>query len=77
MTVLRGSQKSIILISRQYGIHVGPNDIPEKFQIENRELTSEEMCQLANAFDLKAKSVQVKAEELTELLKKKTTNIKA
>jgi len=71
MTVLRGSQKSIILISRQYGIHVGPNDIPEKFQIENRELTSEEMCQLANAFDLKAKSVQIKAEELSELLKKK------
>ena len=76
MTVLRGSQKSIILISRQYGIHIGPNDIPEKFQIENRELTSDEICQLANTFNLKAKSVKIKDEELFELLSKKQQVLK-
>ena len=76
MTVLRGSQKSIILISRQYGIHIGPNDVPEKFQIENRELTTDEMCQLANTFNLKAKAVKLKDNELAELLSKKQQILK-
>ena len=33
MEAIRGSQKSLILVARQLGIHIGPNDIPERFKI--------------------------------------------
>ena len=52
MEAMRGSQKSIILVARQLGVHIGPNDIPERFQIEDRELRTSEMCDLAQSFDL-------------------------
>ena len=42
MEAMRGSQKSIILVARQLGVHIGPNDIPERFQIEDRELRTSE-----------------------------------
>ncbi len=71
MLAMRGSQKSIILVARQLGVHIGPNDIPEKFQIDNRELNSSEMCELAHNFELKAKATKINNEELIKLLSKK------
>mgnify|MGYP002019410184 FL=1 len=71
MSILRGSQKSLILISRQLGVHIGPNDIPENFKIENRELTSDEYCKLAKNFNIKAKSTTVSEKDLINLLSKK------
>ncbi len=76
MSVLRGSQKSLILISRQLGIQIGPNDIPDKYKIDERELTSKEFCELAQTFDLKAKSTKINDEELLKLLGKKQQIIK-
>ena len=49
---MRGSQKSLILVARQLGVHIGPNDIPERFKIDERELSLKEMCELANSFSL-------------------------
>ena len=71
MQAMRGSQKSIILVARQLGIHIGPNDIPERFQIDDRELKPSEMCELAQSFDLKAKATKIKDDELLKLLLKK------
>ena len=68
---MRGSQKSIILVARQLGIHIGPNDIPERFQIDDRELKASEMCELAHSFDLKAKATKINDKELLKLLTKK------
>ena len=50
MEAMRGSQKSIILVARQLGVHIGPNDIPERFQIDDRELKPSEMCELSSFF---------------------------
>ena len=69
--VLRGSQKSLILVARQHGIHIGSNDIPEKFAIEDRELTNNEFCELARSFELKAKSTKISEKELFVLVSKK------
>ncbi len=71
MKGMRGSQKSIILVARQLGIHIGPNDIPERFQIDDRELKPAEMCELAQSFDLKAKATKISDNELIKLLTKK------
>ena len=68
---MRGSQKSIILVARQLGVHIGPNDIPERFLIGDRELSPKEMCELARCFDLKAKSTKISESELEKLLAKK------
>ena len=71
MEAMRGSQKSIILVARQLGVHIGPNDIAERFQIEDRELKPSEMCELAQYFDLKAKATKISENELVKLLSKK------
>ena len=71
MKAMRGSQKSIILVARQLGIHIGPNDIPERFLIDERELNPREMCELAQSFDLKAKATKITEKELIKLLSKK------
>ncbi len=68
---MRGSQKSLILIARQLGVHIGPNDIPEHLKLDNRELNLKEMCELAQHFDLKAKTTKINQAELTRLLKKR------
>ena len=69
--MLRGSQKSLMLLARQLGVHIGANDIPERFNLDDRELTLSEMCQLAKHFDLKAKSSEISSDELTKILSKK------
>ncbi len=71
MEAMRGSQKSIILVARQLGVHIGANDIPERFKIDDRELTPREMCELAHSFNLKAKTTKINSDELTKLLAKK------
>jgi len=71
MQAMRGSQKSLILVARQLGVHIGPNDIPERFKIDERELSLKEMCELANSFSLKAKSTKINDTELIKLLSKK------
>ena len=76
MEAIRGSQKSLILVARQLGIHIGPNDIPERFKIDDRELSLKEMCELAKSFDLKAKATKINENELFKASLKKTTNIK-
>ena len=68
---MRGSQKSLILVARQLGIHIGPNDIPERFKNDERELSPKEMCELAHSFNLKAKSTKITDNELIKLLTKK------
>ena len=62
MEAIRGSQKSLILVARQLGVHIGANDIPERFKIDDRELSLKEMCELARSFDLKAKATKVNDE---------------
>ena len=76
MEAIRGSQKSLILVGRQLGIHIGPNDIPERFKIDDRELTLKEMCELARSFDLKAKATKINENELIKLLSKKQQILK-
>ncbi len=76
MEAIRGSQKSLILVARQLGIHIGPNDIPERFKIDDRELTLKEMCELARSFDLKAKATKISENELLKLLTKKQQILK-
>ena len=71
MQAMRGSQKSLILVARQLGIHIGPNDIPERFKKDERELSPREMCELASSFNLKAKSTKISENELIKLLTKK------
>ena len=71
MIAMRGSQKSLILIARQLGVHIGPNDIPERFRTDDRELSSKEMCELAQSFNLKAKHSNISNDELIKLTKKK------
>ena len=71
MQAMRGSQKSLILVARQLGVHIGPNDIPEQFKNDERELSPKEMCELANSFSLKAKSTKINDNELIKLLSKK------
>ena len=68
MQAMRGSQKSLILVARQLGVHIGPNDIPERFKNDERELSPKEMCELANSFSLKAKSTKITDDELIKLL---------
>ena len=68
---MRGSQKSLILVARQLGIHIGPNDIPDRFKNDERELSPKEMCELAHSFNLKAKSTKITDNELIKLLTKK------
>ena len=46
----RGFRNSI-LVARQLGVHIGPNDIPERFKKDERELSPREM-QLASSFNL-------------------------
>ena len=76
MEAIRGSQKSLILVARQLGIHIGPNDIPERFKIDDRELTLKEMSELAKSFDLKAKATKISESELLKLLTKKQQILK-
>jgi len=76
MEAIRGSQKSLILVARQLGIHIGSNDIPERFKIDDRELTLKEMCELARSFDLKAKATKIRENELLKLLAKKQQILK-
>ena len=71
MSVLRGSIKSLILIARQMGVHIGPNDIPENFSTLERELNLDEMKILASSFGLKARSSTIDTESLIKFLKKK------
>ena len=71
MEAMRGSQKSIILVARQLGIHIGPNDIPDRFKIDDRELNEKEMCELARCFELKAKATKINDSELIKLVSKK------
>ena len=71
MEVMRGSQKSLILVARQLGVHIGPNDIPARFKIDDRELSTSEMCDLAKTFDIKAKTTKVSDLELIKLVNKK------
>ena len=76
MEAIRGSQKSLILVARQLGVHIGPNDIPERFKIDDRELSLKEMCELARSFDLKAKAAKIRENELLKLLAKKQQILK-
>ncbi|MAI28807.1 MAG: hypothetical protein CMP38_01225 [Rickettsiales bacterium] len=76
MEAIRGSQKSLILVARQLGVHIGPNDIPERFKIDDRELSLKEMCDLARSFDLKAKATKISEKELLKLLSKKQQILK-
>ena len=76
MEAIRGSQKSLILVARQLGVHIGANDIPGRFKIDDRELSLKEMCELARSFELKAKATKIRENELLKLLGKKQQILK-
>ena len=69
MEAIRGSQKSLTgckTIRHSYWT----NDIPERFKIDDRELSLKEMSELAKSFDLKAKATKISENELLKLPKK-------
>ena len=76
MEVMRGSQKALILVARQLGVHIGANDIPDRFKIDDRELSPTEMCDLAKSFNIKAKSTKINDSELIKLVNKKQQILK-
>ena len=75
MEVMRGSQKSLILVARQLGVHIGPNDIPDRFKIDDRELSPSEMCDLAKSFNIKAKATKINDSELVKLVNKNNKSL--
>ena len=59
------------MVARQLGVHIGPNDIPDRFKIDDRELSLSEMCDLAKSFNIKAKATKINDSELVKLVNKK------
>ncbi len=68
---MRSGLKAFILISRQFGINLGANDIPENLKTDDREVSLRELAMLAQKFDLKAKAGKVGEAQLAKLLLKR------
>jgi len=68
---MRSGLKAFILVSRQFGVNVGANDIPESYETEDREVSLRELAALAQKFGLKAKAGKVGEAQLAKLLSKR------
>ena len=68
---MRSGLKAFILVSRQFGVNVGANDIPESYKTEDREVSLRELAALAQKFGLKAKAGKVSEAQLAKLLSKR------
>ena len=68
---MRSGLKAFILVSRQFGVNVGANDIPESYKTEDREVSLRELAALAQKFGLKAKAGKVGEAQLAKLLSKR------
>ena len=68
---MRSGLKAFILVSRQFGVNVGANDIPESYKTDDREVSLRELAALAQKFGLKAKAGKVGEAQLAKLLSKR------
>ena len=68
---MRSGLRALILVSRQFGINVGPNDIPDRYNVDDRELSLQELSELAAKFALRAKPGRISEQQLAKLLQKK------
>lgn len=68
---MRSGLKAFILVSRQFGVNIGANDIPESYKTEDREVSLRELAALAQKFGLKAKAGKVGEAQLAKLLSKR------
>ena len=68
---MRSGLKAFILVSRQFGVNVGANDIPESYKTDDREVSLRELAALAQKFGLKAKAGKVGEAQLAKLLLKR------
>ena len=68
---MRSGLKAFILVSRQFGVNVGANDIPGSYETEDREVSLRELAALAQKFGLKAKAGKVGEAQLAKLLSKR------
>ena len=68
---MRSGLRALILVSRQFGVNVGANDIPEHYDIDDRELSLQELATLAAQFGLRARPGKVSEQQLAKLISKK------
>ena len=68
---MRSGLKALILVSRQFGINIGPNDIQERYNVDDRELSLAELASVVQKFDLRAKPTKVNEPQLAKALLKK------
>ena len=68
---MRSGLKALILVTRQFGINIGPNDIPERYNVDDRELSLAELASVVQKFDLRAKPTKVNEPQLAKALLKK------
>ncbi len=68
---MRSGLKALLLIGRQFGVNIGPNDIPERYNVDDRELSISELAVLARQFDLRAKPSKITEQQLEKSLAKK------
>ncbi len=68
---MRSGLKALILVTRQFGVNVGPNDIPEQYDVDDRELSLQELAELGSRFGLRAQPGKVSEQQLAKLISKK------
>ena len=68
---MRSGLKALILVSRQFGVNIGPNDIPEPYNLDDRELSLREMAALVQKFDLRARPSKLSEAQLAKTLLKR------
>ena len=68
---MRSGLRALTLVSRQFGVNVGANDIPEHYDIDDRELSLQELATLAAQFGLRARPGKVSEQQLAKLISKK------
>ena len=68
---MRSGLKALILVSRQFGVNIGPNDIPERYNVDDRELSLRELAALVLKFDLRARPSKLSEAQLAKILLKK------
>ena len=68
---MRSGLRALILVSRQFGVNVGANDIPEHYDVDDHELSLQELATLAAQFGLRARPGKVSEQQLAKLISKK------
>ncbi len=68
---MRSGLKALILVTRQFGVNIGPNDIPERYNVDDRELSLAELASVVGKFDLRARPSKLNEAQLAKSLLKK------